>query len=187
MFDPFPAKMMTRMRYSTVVSIDPMAGSPAHHLFRANSIYDPDYTSTGHQPYGHDTMANIYNHYMVTKARIVVTPTWTNFDGIFGIAKVDDVVVSGDYDAIREQKGTNVATGTSAGGQQSVTNYYTSDYFNAAGNALQTSYGTNPNEQFYFDVFYEARDSTTEPSARTFLVNITYDVLSWELKDLGRS
>lgn len=36
--------------------------------FRANSIYDPNYSDVGHQPMGRDLLAGIYQHYRVLKA-----------------------------------------------------------------------------------------------------------------------
>lgn len=38
--------------------------------FRANSIYDPNYSDVGHQPLGRDLLANIYQHYRVLKTEI---------------------------------------------------------------------------------------------------------------------
>lgn len=35
--------------------------------FRINSIFDPNYTDTGHQPLGRDLLATVYNYYRVLK------------------------------------------------------------------------------------------------------------------------
>jgi hypothetical protein len=42
------------------------AGTTSYTQFFINSIFDPDYTSTGHQPLTHDQWALFYNHYVVT-------------------------------------------------------------------------------------------------------------------------
>lgn len=42
-------------------------------MFRLNSLYDPDYTGTGHQPLGFDQWASVYDKYYVRRARIKVT------------------------------------------------------------------------------------------------------------------
>jgi len=34
-------------------------------VFRANSLFDPDVTNAGHQPYGFDTLSSIYTRYKV--------------------------------------------------------------------------------------------------------------------------
>lgn len=43
--------------------------------YRANSLYDPDQTGTGHQPMGRDQWALFYTYYVVTEAEIAVTFT----------------------------------------------------------------------------------------------------------------
>lgn len=40
--------------------------------FRANSLFDPDYTGTGHQPYRYDQLATIYQKYRVVSSKITV-------------------------------------------------------------------------------------------------------------------
>jgi len=37
----------------------------SYNTFRSNSIYDPDYTGTGHQPRSHDQWAQYYKYYRV--------------------------------------------------------------------------------------------------------------------------
>lgn len=36
-----------------------------YHLFRANGIFDPDVTGTGHQPLYRDQVADLYTNYTV--------------------------------------------------------------------------------------------------------------------------
>lgn len=42
-------------------------------MFRANSLYDPDYTGAGHQPLGFDQWSAVYGYYYVRRARIKVS------------------------------------------------------------------------------------------------------------------
>jgi len=42
-------------------------------VFRLNSLYDPDLTGTGHQPYMHDTLATMWRRYRVHGVKIHVT------------------------------------------------------------------------------------------------------------------
>jgi hypothetical protein len=69
----FPARTKRWHRYSTFVSIAGTSGAVATHVFSANGMFDPDITSTGHQPMGFDQLILSYNHYTVTRARITCT------------------------------------------------------------------------------------------------------------------
>lgn len=63
---------IVKLRYVEQLHIP--GGSGTHnHRFRCNSLYDPNYSSTGHQPMGFDELAARYNHYMVLGARIKIT------------------------------------------------------------------------------------------------------------------
>lgn len=68
----FPKEMKMKHRYVDTVSLDATATTPAIHRFRCNSVFDPDYTGTGHQPLYRDLMVTIYNHYVVTGSKITV-------------------------------------------------------------------------------------------------------------------
>jgi len=51
------------------------AGSIANRVFCLNGLYDPNLTSTGHQPMYFDQLMGLYNHYFVTNSKITVTYT----------------------------------------------------------------------------------------------------------------
>ena len=69
----FPPRFKAKLRYHTTVTLTSTAGAVASHVFRANGMYDPDVTSTGHQPAGFDQMMLSYNHFVVTGAHIWVS------------------------------------------------------------------------------------------------------------------
>lgn len=49
--------------------------------YRLNSVYDPDYTGAGHQPYGFDQLSGLYNKYRVDRVKfeiIYTTPGGTH-------------------------------------------------------------------------------------------------------------
>jgi len=68
----FPARTVRRMRYSTSFGLTTTSGVPAAYVLRANDLFDPDFTSTGHQPMGFDQMMLFYNHFVVVKAKVRV-------------------------------------------------------------------------------------------------------------------
>jgi hypothetical protein len=69
----FPARTTRRLRYSTNVTLTSTVGVVATHVFSANGLFDPDVTSTGHQPMGFDQLMLSYEHYTVTNAHITCT------------------------------------------------------------------------------------------------------------------
>lgn len=71
----FPSNRVVRMRYVDSLShtVANIPGSNQRYIFRANSIFDPDYTGTGHQPMGHDQWNQFYDDYIVIGAKMKVT------------------------------------------------------------------------------------------------------------------
>ncbi len=54
-----------------------MANSPlptcTHYVFRTNSLFDPNFSSTGHQPMGFDEMMQLFQVYSVYQCDVIVT------------------------------------------------------------------------------------------------------------------
>lgn len=75
--NPLRKTLKTVFRYSepNIRMLTLSGGGLVSYVFRANSIYDPDYTATltGHQPTGFDQLMVMYNHYTVISANITVT------------------------------------------------------------------------------------------------------------------
>lgn len=85
---PVAPRTLTRMRYVESIAGN---GSTLDQVWNLNSTFDPNRTGTGHQPYGRDTYAVLYNRYRVYKvkakfscnssdtggSRIIVVPTNT--------------------------------------------------------------------------------------------------------------
>lgn len=186
-YDPFPAVAHATMRYSTVISLNAGIATPANYLFRANSLFDPDYSGIGHQPYGFDTYATIYDYYEVIDCIITMTPISGSTSGIYGITLEDDNNVEINYDTIREQKGAKIATfidnGTNSG---PLVHKYTAKFFP---NKYQqsSSMTTNAANPFFFNCFMEGRNDTAEPSSVDFMITLTFRARFNELKSLGQS
>lgn len=60
----FPDSYSTVLRYADTIVINPGA-TIGQYTFRGNSLFDPDYTGTGHQPMYFDQLAAIYGKYRV--------------------------------------------------------------------------------------------------------------------------
>jgi len=69
----FPASIKKRLRYSTTFSGATTSGAiTSTQVFRANDLFDPDFTGTGHQPMGFDQLMTWYNHFTVVWAKITI-------------------------------------------------------------------------------------------------------------------
>lgn len=85
----FPTKTTRWLRYCTDFSLSSSLGVMQTHVFSANGLYDPDTTSTGHQPLGFDEMMRHYEHYHVLLCRWRVVFRNTGNDGGYCGARVD--------------------------------------------------------------------------------------------------
>lgn len=70
----FPTKLQVKHRYAEIVGLNAAAAAaPATYQWRANGMYDPNYTGTGHQPLYFDQLSTIYDHFTVVKSYIKLT------------------------------------------------------------------------------------------------------------------
>jgi len=69
---PLGLTHLGRLRYVENISIDPGAGVLGSYTYSANSLYDPNVSSTGHQTYYFDEFMNLYNKYVVLGSKITI-------------------------------------------------------------------------------------------------------------------
>lgn len=67
---------IAKLRYVEQINIAQSSGDEVYN-FRANSLFDPNLTGTGHQPMGFDQLALKYDHYQVLGSVIRITPIIT--------------------------------------------------------------------------------------------------------------
>lgn len=84
-FDYMQPRLFNHFRYADSINVGTIAGGGwSYWAFRLNSIFDPDSSGSGHQPYGHDAMAGIYNRYRVYTCEWKVTiPSQSQSIGCF--------------------------------------------------------------------------------------------------------
>lgn len=61
----FPDEFMCKLQYITNGTFAGGVSSPASQVFYANNLFDPDVTSTGHQPLYYDQLTAVYGKYLV--------------------------------------------------------------------------------------------------------------------------
>jgi len=69
----FPKMLKMTHKYCEQIQLTSTAGVIQNYFFRANGMYDPNQTGTGHQPYLFDQVGSLYNHYCVIGSKATVT------------------------------------------------------------------------------------------------------------------
>lgn len=69
----FPDTLVTKLKYSDLITLTSTANSLARYTFQINNLYDPDYSGTGHQPMFFDQYTPIYSRYVVLGAKLTAS------------------------------------------------------------------------------------------------------------------
>ena len=194
---PFPARKTVKLTYCEVLTLNPVTGyDVTSYAFRCNSIFDPNITGAGHQPYAHDTYQSMYTHYSVKSSTIDINFADQN-TGDPGPAMVgcfiSDTYTSGstivNYNEIREMPG-GVSKMLTRHVPASVRHTYVRDTSFPVFDQGRASaiFGDNPVEAAFFNVYCSANPNlNNDDIGICAFVRITYDVEMWEPKKLGLS
>jgi len=66
----FPMEIRTTLKYCDSIQLNSASAAIDKYVFRMNSLFDPDLTGTGHQPYYFDQYAAIYSRYCVIGSKL---------------------------------------------------------------------------------------------------------------------
>lgn len=196
----FPIKKLVKLRYAQEIVLPGTSNGIVQHQFRANSVYDPDFTGVGHQPMNYDRWAALYDHYTVMSSKCKVTPTAVGtsnvIPGYVGIMISTDSggtstlsnVTSLFENKLISHKWLN--PGNITGFALNPNSKGITSYFNAKrifgvvnpedGAAYGALISTNPARDAYFNV-YIASVSGNTPANITALVEMEYTVLFDEM------
>lgn len=191
----FPKKLMMTHKYAEVVTLINTSGAFNSYVFSANSIFDPNVTSTGHQPMYFDQLTALYNHYVVvgSKCKFTFTPSAVTSNTIRVAATIDDggALTATSLDTTAENTLGKSVIILPAGNNDVKTRtlYYSAKKTfgkNPLANSnLRGSSTTSPAEQNYFIIA-----STGDAVLTTSLivqVEVQYTVIWFELKDIAGS
>ena len=202
----FPQQKLVKMRYiDSNITLDPAAGLYSGHAFRANSVYDPDFTSVGHAPMSYSQWAAIYKKYTVLGAKITVTAnasvSATVIPGYIGITLSGDSAPLSNYTSINnilESKLTTGGSTTLISGfvnnspyPAKITRYFSAKKFFGVkdvqdGASLSADVNSNPAKDAYFSVWCASIDGNN-PGSVSLKVMIDYIVLFREPQNLDGS
>lgn len=74
--NPFPSGRVVTFKYCETVIVSSLTTTPNcgnEYAFSLNSLFDPNITGTGHQPYLYDQIANVYRKYRVFSCDVLLT------------------------------------------------------------------------------------------------------------------
>lgn len=195
-----PKQRTIKMRYSGLGTlVNPADGTIVLKQFRANGIFDPDYTGTGHQPMGYDQWKSYYNHYVVLGSRISVriipSQDSAGYSAAVGMYLSDNFTLPyTEYTAfIEANKGSyTICNGASTNIKALHTNYSAKKFFNVTDvkdnlDRLGSAQNADPTEAAVYNLWYQAADLSTGPTNLQYIVTIDY-IVSWsEPQDLAQS
>lgn len=202
----FPKTKIVRLRYVTEIAMDCGANAFAFHNFRANSLFDPDFSGIGHQPSNFDRWMQIYNHYTVVGSKIVAkympsTAASATAGGYFGVMLTDDSTTlstihgNGGVANIMEQRLNTtsrfVAGAHVLGHPCTVSKRFSARrFFGKKGMVMDSLYrgdvASNPAEEAFFTL-YQLPVGANDPARINVLVRIDYIAVLSEPKESDAS
>lgn len=189
----FPRKLQITHRYTELIQLIQATNVPQQYRWSCNSLYDPNSSGIGHQPYYFDQLAALYDHYVVigSKATIRIVPT-TQIVGLYTCFINDDTVTSisdpSQQSEVQTAK-THLTGLTHTGPWTTTLKWSAKKMFGGSvlsNTELQGTSSANPTEQSYFNVNVVNADYVT---GATFDVYIMCEYIAiWkELKDIPQS
>ena len=192
----FPMKIQITHRYSALLTVTSTAGAVTTYKFACNGLYDPDLTSSGHQPYYFDQMAALYNHYTVLTSSITVSAvptTATQNSMICALAYNDDTTV-GNAGLVQyqiEQPGGKYALLANGCNQPQIMrgSFDAKKIFGGDPMSIKEIQGTsaaNPTEIYCYILTMQTCDGATTSNA-LYVVDMQFTAVWDELKDVTAS
>nr|AGA18481.1 hypothetical protein [uncultured marine virus] len=193
---PFPSQKVAKLRYVENFQVT----SPADGLtlalkhFSANSIYDPNRSIGGHQPYGHDQFQLLYQHYEVLEAKIKCTFTCGDTDKgpvastICAIRMNGSVGVGSPLDEITMLESPDVVYGVMTPGTGKLVlnhSFRQKDLYPTTHMGLTALFGQDPSEQAFFTLAFGSGSAAA--ASTDVLLEIEYKCRFFEPKALAMS
>jgi len=198
---PLPKSFRTRLVYAQEIQLNPSAGTVASQVFSASSLYDPDNTGVGHQPYGFDQICSttgLYDQFIVVKATIEVmtSSAQTSSPGFAALQLCDTNSVTVTEPAqIAEQPLTHYKVVPALSSVNPIIlkmSYDAAKFYGVSNSALLArtdlmgSYAGNPTENAFFQLHFAGLNSV-DMNSQSFIAKITYDVVFQEPRKLAMS
>lgn len=196
-----PTRMVAKLRYADHHQITwGSVLTENDYIYRANSLFDPDLTGSGHQPRGFDQYMQMYDHYTVVGAKCTVTFTNESTSNasmpiVCAVALTDNnIPITAKYSDIMERADINSGViahpeGGNATCKRSV-GFGAKKFFGRTNimdnDDLKGDAVSNPAEQAYFHILNSISALSTDRGVNLGVV-IDYLVVFTEPKQPGES
>lgn len=117
---PIPQRYITKHKYSTTITINT---SVPVYRFNLNSLWDPDQTGTGHQPYGFDQLAALFNRYRVIGCSYVISGYQANNPIRIGAVATNDSATPSNMASLIELPRSRFTTQIPGGARAQIKGY----------------------------------------------------------------
>lgn len=189
---PVTRQYLTKLKYSTLININPTSGLVGTHTFSMNGIHDPDISGSGHRPMGSSQLSGLYDHYTVIGSKI--TAAFMPASGeyvVCGIMIDDSNTFATGFDGVCEQSESNFTVAVGGEPVRRVTRKLNPLKYlgkRLTDSEVQGEFGVaNPSEGVYAHVFVKGKNASVDISGVDVLVNIEYIVMCREPKELAES
>jgi len=192
----FPKNITVTHKYSDIITLVSTAGGISTYLFSCNGLYDPDITSTGHQPLWFDQIGGTYQRYCVIASKATFKFMPDDSSDIVPMTCLvmlnDDVnLVTTNPIANAEQTGSSLRFLQMDASSSLVIKkgFSARKTFGADPVAIDRLSGTttsNPSDQMFYQVIVQTTNQATTQSVIIHVL-IEYVAVWTELKDVAQS
>lgn len=191
---PIGKKFLFKTRYVELEGYITASTVAQSNIFQLNGLYDPNITTTGHQPIGFDQLMPLYDHYTVIGAKASLTCTNTSSSlSCIAVAQVKDNSTPSSVTSEMVENGSNkyCVLGPSTSGASTKTMALGVNMSKFLGRNVMDednckgTITTNPIEGVYLHVHLDS-PSTSAVSMR-YLLTIDYVAVLTEPKQLSSS
>lgn len=175
---PIPSRFITKHKYAEALTIS----TPGMGIYKwnLNSLFDPNRTGIGHQPYGYDQLSALYNRYRVISCKYVLSAISDSANIAYACLPANDTAaVISNVSECRENPRAKFATQNPGGNLKvlkgnvylpSLVGQTRSQYM--ADDRFQAQVGSSPSELCVLNVFGQGLND--DP---VFNPQITYNIL----------
>jgi hypothetical protein len=188
-----PPMLRVKLRYTDSYTHTHTSGAAQVWLFRGNSVFDPDYTYTGHQPAGFDELAAFYQYYRVVASKIDIhcSSLTDNIPQVICVRPVREIEAQTSFKAPVES--TRSAYDTVADidiPSTRINNSATLKSLYSGQSSGDQDFGalvtTNPNKVWYWEILSQSANAAST-SSMAITVFVEYDVIFSQKEILSTS